>query len=371
MKCEIDNITIHLVKLSLKAPFTTSFGTVSDRDQIVIEVSGGGISGWGESAVLPFPFYNPETTATALHILSEFAIPLFWSSRPETPEALAVTLKKIIGNHIARSGLEMAYWDWHAKAVGKPLYQYIGGTRSVIEVGVSLGITEQPGQLYDQVGGFLDRGYKKIKVKIAPGFDLEVVEELLKRYPQCPLMVDANSAYTRSDIPLFQAMDKFNLMMIEQPFREDDLLEHAELQSAIQNPVCLDESIKHVHDAHAAALLKSCRIINIKPGRVGGICETKLIHDFAQSQGIGVWCGGMLETGVGRAINMAVATLPNFVYPGDISESSRHYHDDIVEPHIVLNRDGTLSLPGSPGIGVQVSPEKLQRYSVKTLSYRP
>jgi O-succinylbenzoate synthase len=370
MKCQIDQITIHLVRLSLKAPFTTSFGTVSDRDQILIEVSGGGISGWGESAVLPMPFYNPETTGTALHILSEFAIPIFWATRPVSPEALAVALRKIIGNHIGRSGLEMAYWDWHAKAAGQPLYRYLGGARSAIEVGVSLGITDRPEQLYDQVGGFLERGYKKIKVKIAPGFDLQVVEEILQRYPNCPLMVDANSAYTRADIPLFKKMDRFNLMMIEQPFRDDDLLEHAELQGAIRNPVCLDESVKHIHDAHAAAHLKSCRIINIKPGRVGGIHETKLIHDFGQSVGIGVWCGGMLETGVGRATNMAIATLPNFIYPGDISESARHYHDDIVDPPIVLNKDGTLSLSEAPGIGVQVTPEKLQRYTVKTLTYR-
>jgi O-succinylbenzoate synthase len=267
MSCQIDRITIHLVRLRLKAPFTTSFGTVTDRDQILIEVAGGGISGWGESAVLPFPFYNPETTGTALHILRDFAIPMFWAARPATPQDLAVTLRKMIGNHIGRSGLEMAYWDWHAKAVGQPLYRYLGGTRNEIEVGVSLGITGTAEELLDQVGAQLAKGYKKIKIKIAPGFDLAVTEKILTRYPDCPLMVDANSAYTMKDVDIFRQLDRFNLMMIEQPFREDDLLEHAQLQAAIRNPVCLDESVKHIHDAHAAVQLKSCKIINIKPGR--------------------------------------------------------------------------------------------------------
>jgi O-succinylbenzoate synthase len=371
MTFSIDRVTLHIVRLSLRAPFTTSFGTVTDRDQILVEVAGGGISGWGESAVLPFPFYNPETPQTALHILKDFAIPMFWAAKPQSPEALAKVLRKIIGNHIGKSGLEMAFWDWHAKAAGQPLYRYLGGERDSIEVGVSLGITKTVDELLDQVGVQLEKGYKKIKVKIAPGFDVDVVEKIFSRYPDCPLMVDANSAYTLKDVGIFEQLDRYDLMMIEQPFREDDLLEHAELQSKISNPLCLDESVKHVHDAEAAIKLKSCRIINIKPGRVSGLYETKLIHDFGRANKIGVWCGGMLETGVGRAINMAVATLPNFIYPGDISESSRHYHQDIVEPAIALSPGGRLNLPNAPGIGFEVSPVQLQKLSQQTIECLP
>ncbi len=371
MSFHIEEITVRTVRLPQIEPFRTSFGVVKDREQLVIEMKGSGVTGWGESAILPFPFYNHETSGTALHILNDFAIPLFFKARPETPQAANAAFKKIIGHHIARAGVEMAYWDWTAKAKGMPLYKLLGGTRNEIPVGISVPLYDSVETLLEKVGQFVDKGYKKIKVKIAPGEDLALVERIVETFGEIPLMVDANSAYSLNDVELFRQLDRFPLMMIEQPLRADDIIDHAKLQKEIKNSICLDESIEHLHDAVAAAELGSCRIINIKPGRVGGLSESLAIHDYAAQNNIGVWCGGMLETGVGRALNMSVATLPNYLYPGDIGESARYYHEDIVDPEIHLSQQGTLKLIERPGIGFEINRERLNRYTTFERSYRP
>ncbi len=367
----IDEIAIHVVRMPLIEPFTTSFGTVQDRDQILIEVRGGGISGWGEAAVLPFPFYNPETPQTALHILKDFAIPMFFKAQPVHPAEVNALFERIVGHRIARGGLEMAYWDWYAKSKGQPLFRMLGATRSAIPVGVSVPLFKDEAVLLERIEGFLGKGYQRIKIKIEPGRDLALVQQIVKRFGKIPLMVDANSAYSLSDLPLFRALDEFGLMMIEQPLREGDIYEHSLLQKQIHTPICLDESIEHLHHATAATALGSCKIINIKMGRVGGIAESQKIHDYCARNDIGVWCGGMLETGVGRAHNMTIASLPNFCFPGDISESKRYYHEDIVSPDITLSPQGTLSLQEAPGIGFEVDRARLTRYTRATETIRP
>lgn len=365
----IEKVVVRVVSLPLKAPFTTSFGTIAKREQIIVEIVGGGFSGWGESAVLPFPFYNPETLTTARHILADFAIPIFFQDAAIEPEILSDALDRIVGNRIARSGLEMALWDWSAKSAGIPLYRKLGGVRNEIAVGVSIGIQSDIGALLDSIAKFQQEGYQRIKIKIAPGNDLQLLEAIFSKFPDVPLMVDANSAYSLDDLGTLKAIDAYKLLMIEQPLREDDIYQHSILQKQLRNAICLDESIEHEHDAQTAIELGSCRVINIKPGRVGGLTQSRRIHDRAQKAGLVVWCGGMIETGIGRAANMAIATLPQFTFPGDISESRRHFHDDFVEPEITLSAGGKLIIPEKPGIGFEVNREKLERYTLQSETF--
>ncbi len=357
----IDEIVLRVLKLPLKEPFTTSSWTTPEKNPIIVELRGQGISGWGESAVPLFPFYNHESPKTVLHILRDFAVPLFQREKPQTPQDLAKVLSRIQRNGFARAGLEMAFWDWSAKRAGQPLYRFLGGKRNTIPVGVSVGIQKDLAQLVDKVGEFVAQGYQRIKIKIGPGKDIEPVRALLQAYPEIPLMVDANSAYTLDQAEVFEAMNAFELLMIEQPLHETDIYEHSLLQLRLKNPICLDESIESLRDAKTAVALKACKIVNIKPGRVGGLSEALAIHDFCASQGVPVWCGGMLESGIGRALNMALATLPNFKFPGDISEGKRYYHEDIVEPDIVLKPGGLLEIPERPGIGFAVHAERLEK----------
>lgn len=360
----IDQVVLRLIKLPLKEPFTTSGWSTPHKTPIIVELRGAGISGWGEGAVPLFPFYNHETPQTVLHILRDFAVPLFAKERPQTPQDLAALLTRIQRNGFARAALEMAYWDWHAKAKGMPLYKLLGGKRDEIPVGVSIGLQKDLDILASKVAEFQAQGYRRIKIKIGPGKDLALVERLCSEFPGLPLMVDANSAYTLDSARVFVDMNKFNLLMIEQPLHETDIYEHSLLQRELSNPICLDESIESVREARAAIELRSCKIINIKPGRVGGLTESIKIHDLCLQSGIPVWCGGMLESGIGRAINMALATLPGFSLPGDISESKRYYHQDIVEPDIAFASGGILRLPESPGIGFNVNQERLKAATI-------
>ncbi|MBN8548199.1 MAG: o-succinylbenzoate synthase [Deltaproteobacteria bacterium] len=368
---QIEEVVLRVVKLPLKEPFTTSLWTTPHKTPILVEMRGQGISGWGEGAVPLFPFYNHETPQTVLHILRDFALPLFFKEKPKTPPELAQLLKRIQRNGFARAALEMAYWDWTAKAQGKPLYQLLGGARQEIPVGVSVGIQKDTATLLKKVGEFREQGYQRIKIKIAPGKDLEPVKALLTEFPGLPLMVDANSAYTLKSAAIFREMNQYPLLMIEQPLHETDIYEHSLLQKELSNPICLDESIESLREAEAAIALRSCKIINIKPGRVAGLTESVAIHDYCQRHDIPVWCGGMLESGIGRATNMALATLPNFRYPGDISESSRYYHEDIVEPDITLRPGGTLQLPSSPGIGFEVNMKRIEGLKQLEERFRP
>jgi O-succinylbenzoate synthase len=324
-----------------------------------------GVTGWGESVAEGTPFYSYETVQTAWHILRDFLIPsVLGKDIASIDDAIALGAR-VRGHRMAKAGLEAALWDAFAKAEGKSLSTLLGGTRKRIDVGVSIGIQPSPAELVRKVDGYLGEGYRRIKIKIAPGSDLALVEAIRRKHPTVPLQVDANSAYELSDIGIFRAMDPYGLLLIEQPLSCDDIYDHSKLQAELKTPICLDESIHSLADARAALELKSCRVINIKPGRVGGFTESKKIHDLCASMNIPVWHGGMLESGIGRAGNVALASLPNFTLPGDISASKRYYKEDIVDPAFEVAADGTMAVPTGPGIGVNVVMDRLDRVTVR------
>jgi O-succinylbenzoate synthase len=271
---------------------------------------------------------------------------------------------------MAKAGLEAALWDVFAKSKNISLSKMLGGTREKVDVGVSIGIQSSESELSKKVHGYLDEGYKRIKIKISPGYDIQFVKALRKEFPNILLQVDANSAYELKDINVFKEMDIYNLLLIEQPLGYENIYDHSKLQSELKTQICLDESIHSLDDTRAAIELDSCRVINIKPGRVGGFTESKLIHDYCASKNIPVWCGGMLESGIGRAGNVALASLPNFTLPGDISASKRYYKEDIVEPEFTVNKDGTMDVPTKPGIGVEVNFNRLDAITVRKHEFR-
>jgi O-succinylbenzoate synthase len=361
----IDRIEMRHVKLVLIAPFVTSMGVEYDEEHIIVRVDADGVTGWGESVAEGTPFYSYETVQTAWHILRDFLIPsVLGKDIASIDDAIALGAR-VRGHRMAKAGLEAALWDAFAKAEGKSLSTLLGGTRKRIDVGVSIGIQPSPADLVRKVDGYLREGYRRIKIKIAPGSDLALVEAIRREHPTVPLQVDANSAYELSDIGIFRAMDPYGLLLIEQPLSCDDIYDHSKLQAELKTPICLDESIHSLADARAALELKSCRVINIKPGRVGGFTESKKIHDLCASMNIPVWHGGMLESGIGRAGNVALASLPNFTLPGDISASKRYYKEDIVDPAFEVAADGTMAVPTGPGIGVNVVVDRLDRVTVR------
>ena len=362
----IDRIEMRHVKLVLIAPFVTSMGVEYDEEHIIVRVDAEGVTGWGESVAEGTPFYSYETVQTAWHILRDFLIPsVLGKDIASIDDAIALGAR-VRGHRMAKAGLEAALWDAFAKAEGKSLSTLLGGTRKRIDVGVSIGIQPSPAELVRKVDGYLGEGYRRIKIKIAPGSDLALVEAIRRKHPTVPLQVDANSAYELSDIGIFRAMDPYGLLLIEQPLSCDDIYDHSKLQAELKTPICLDESIHSLADARAALELKSCRVINIKPGRVGGFTESKKIHDLCASMNIPVWHGGMLESGIGRAGNVALASLPNFTLPGDISASKRYYKEDIVDPAFEVAADGTMAVPTGPGIGVNVVMDRLDRINPDT-----
>jgi o-succinylbenzoate synthase len=361
----IDRIEMRHAKLVLIAPFVTSMGVEYDEEHIIVRVDAEGVTGWGESVAEGTPFYSYETVQTAWHILRDFLIPsVLGKDIASIDDAIALSAR-VRGHRMAKAGLEAALWDAFAKAEGRSLSTLLGGTRKRIDVGVSIGIQPSPADLVRKVDGYLREGYRRIKIKIAPGSDLALVEAIRREHPAVPLQVDANSAYELSDIGIFRAMDPYGLLLIEQPLSCDDIYDHSKLQAELKTPICLDESIHSLADARAALELKSCRVINIKPGRVGGFTESKKIHDLCASMNIPVWHGGMLESGIGRAGNVALASLPNFTLPGDISASKRYYKEDIVDPAFEVAADGTMAVPTGPGIGVDVVMDRLDRVTVR------
>lgn len=362
----IERIQLRHIKMDLVSPFVTSMGTEYDEEHIIVRIDAGGITGWGECVAEETPFYSYETVHTAWHILNDFLIPsILGKDLNNVSEAIAC-YSKVRGHMMAKAGLEAALWDVFAKSENISLSKMIGGTRKKIDVGVSIGIQSSESELIHKVEGYLAEGYKRIKIKIAPGFDIRFVEALRTRFPEIMLQVDANSAYTLDHIELFKEMDKYNLILIEQPLGYEDIYDHSKLQRELKTPICLDESIHSLDDTRAAIELDSCRIINIKPGRVGGFTESKLIHDYCASMNIPVWCGGMLESGIGRAGNVALASLSNFTLPGDISASKRYYKEDIVEPEFVINSDGTMDVPVNPGIGVEINMKAIDKVTVRS-----
>jgi len=366
----IERVELREVRLPLVHPFETSFGRETEQRVIVVKVQGAGVTGYGESAAGIGPWYSYETVETCWHVQRDFLIPRLLGREIQDPDELCELSAPVRGHNMAKTGVEEAVWDLCAKATDAPLSRLLGGTRDRIESGVSVGIQPSVGALIDRIAGFLDQGYLRIKIKIRPGWDVDVVDAVRQAFPDARLMLDANSAYSLEDAPLFKELDAYALMMIEQPLGYYDLLDHARLQAQIETPLCLDESIITPEHARAAIELRSCRIINIKPARVGGLRAAKEIHDLCRSGGLPVWCGGLLETGIGRAHNVAIASLPGFTLPGDISASARYYEEDIVDPPFSLNTDGTVSVPDGPGIGVTVNEDRLEACTVRRQVFR-
>jgi O-succinylbenzoate synthase len=319
---------------------------------ILVEVVSEGVSGWGEVTAGENPFYNEEWTGSAWEILRSFAVPRVLGRDLHSAEDVAPLTAHIRGHRMARGGLEAAIWDLQARQQGIPLWQAIGGgARREIPCGVSIGIQDSIPQLLEKIEKELAAGYQRIKMKIKPGHDVDAVRQVREHFPAIKLMVDANSAYTLADIDHLRRLDEFYLMMIEQPLAHDDIIDHAQLQRKLETPICLDECIRTAHHAEQAIQLRACGIINIKLGRVGGFAEAKRVHDVAQAAGIPVWCGGMLEAGIGRAHNIALATLPNFVLPGDVSASRRYWARDIIQPPVETTSHGTIVVSDQPGFG--------------------
>jgi O-succinylbenzoate synthase len=368
---KIDRIDLKLVRLPLIRPFRTSSSVKDHLDHILVRVvDGDGLAGWGECASPTDPYYCPETTGTCWHILKDFLGPLVLGREWSEIEGLTRLYRRVKGNRFARAGLEMACWDLLARREGKPLAAMLGGTRSEIASGVSLGIEDDPAVLFDQIDRYLAEGYRRVKLKIAPGYDVEVVRRVRQRYPDLPLQVDANSAYSLDDLPTLQRLDEFGLLLIEQPLAHDDIVDHARLQAALATPVCLDESIHSADDARKALDLGACRVVNIKVSRVGGLLEARRVHDLCRSRGVPVWCGGMHEFGVGRAANVAIASLPGFTLPGDVSGSDKYYREDLVAPP-VLAHDGLVPVPTGPGLGHEPVIERIARHTLRELTLTP
>lgn len=357
----IKKIKLHHVNMMLNQPFSTSFGTVQEKSFYITEIiDDEGNSGFGESVAFTSPWYTEETTQTNLHIMEDFLIKILQEHKINHPSEVSELFKPIKRNNMAKAALETAIWDLFAKRENVPLYQILGGQKTKVEAGISIGIQPTTDDLIQTIATYVNLGFKRVKIKIKPGHDIEVIREVRKHFPNLPLMADANSAYTLDDIEHLKQLDSFNLMMIEQPLAHDDIIDHATLQSAIQTPICLDESINSLEDTRKAIQLGSCKIINIKIGRVGGLSEAKRIHDYCQVQGIPVWCGGMLEAGIGRAHNIALATLSNFTLPGDIGGSSHYWQKDIIDPEVIVNH-GQIPVSNQPGIGYHMNQSEFKK----------
>ena len=360
----IKEVVLHHINVSLIAPFTTSFGTMQHKDVCLVEViDESGMSGWGETVTSNEPYYNEETTATTVYMLKEFLIPRLIHKEIKHAEDVHDMLQFVRRNNIAKAAIETAIWDVFAKKNEKSIADLLGGTKQEIEVGKSIGIQKNPAALVEKVRQYVDEGFRKINVKIKRGADIDYIAAVREVFPDITLMADANSAYTLADIDHLKKLDPYNLLMIEQPLAHDDIIDHASLQKGMNTPICLDESIHSYEDARKAIELGSCKIINIKIGRVGGLTESRRIHDLCEANNIPVWCGGMLETGVGRAHNVQLTTLPNFTIPGDTAPSSHYWEEDIVTPEIEMN-DGLIHVPSGDGIGYKVDEEKLKRVLV-------
>lgn len=360
---KIKQVILRQLKMDLVAPFTTSFGTFDDKEFILVEVRNeAGLSGWAESVAFAAPWYNEETIKTNWTMLEDFLIPLVLDKEIDHPSEVADLFAHIRKNNMAKSAIEGAVWDLYSKETNQPLSKALGGNIEKIEVGISIGIQKTVGELLAKIDNGLKNGYKRIKIKIQPGWDVDVIREVRKHYPDVPIMADANSAYRLKDIEILKQLDEFDLMMIEQPLSSDDIVDHATLQAQLKTPICLDESIHSAEDARKALDLGSCKIINIKIGRVGGLTEAKKVHDLCQERNIPVWCGGMLESGVGRAHNIALTTLGNFTMPGDTAASANYWDKDIIEPEVTVD-DGRIMVPAAAGIGYAVNHRAIDEFT--------
>ena len=364
---KIESITLHHVSMPLVAPFETSFGRETDRQCILITLQAEGLTGYGECVATHDPGYNYETTGTAWHILKDFIAPLILNQNVTDALDFQKRVEGIRGHHLAKAGVEMALWDLLGKRDGKSLKEMFGGTRDKVDVGVSIGIQESASALVRTVRSYLEKGYRRVKIKIKPGREIEETSAVRRAYPDLRLQVDANSAYTLENANTLKPLDDLELLLIEQPLYEDDIWDHRKLQAEFKTPICLDESVVSPRHARYALEMEACKIINIKPARVAGLSQGVLIHDHCRLRSIPVWCGGMLETGVGRASNLAIASLPGFVLPGDISASDRYYQRDITNERFVLNDDSTIDVPNGPGLGITMDKEALKQFTLSEM----
>src|SRR5215217_894895 len=351
---KVDGVEMRLIRLPLIEPFETSFGKIDSRLVFLLCLKADGLKGWGEVVASEEPRYSYETVRTASHVIRDFFAPALLTQPISDLDDLAKRLAPFRGHNMAKAGLELGFMDLLAQRKQQSLSALIGGEKKRIAVGVSLGIQPTVARLLERIDRYLELGYQRIKLKIKPGWDLDVVAQVRRAHPDILLSVDANSAYTLDDQDHLKKLDDFNLLMVEQPLQNDDLVDHAKLQKVLNTPLCLDESIVSYRHARLAFELESCRIINIKVGRVGGYSEALGIHELCRSQSIPVWCGGMLESGIGRAHNIALASLDGFTLPGDISASSRYFERDIISPGVVVSADGTVAVPDGPGLGFEV-----------------
>jgi o-succinylbenzoate synthase len=362
----IRKLRLRELHMRLVTPFQISVGTTDMRRILLVEADVDGVAGWGECVAGETPMYSPETTETAWHILRDHVWPLIKGRDFDSAADVWGMLSLVRGHEMAKGALEAAVWDAEAKQKNMPLWKLLGGSREEIASGVSIGIKNTVDELVAAVKRELAAGYQRIKIKVKPGKDIEQVKRLRQDFPKIKLMVDANSVYRYEDWPRLKELEGFYLMMIEQPLGWDDLYGHAALQKKLDTPICLDECIHTVEQTEAAIALGACKIINIKLGRVGGYTVARKIHDLCQQGGLPVWCGGMLESGIGRAHNIALSTLPNFTLPGDVTASKRYWHEDIIEPEVTVSAQGTIRVPGGPGIGFEPRMDRIEKFSVRT-----
>lgn len=366
MGLKVDRIILRQIRMPLVHFFETSFGRTSERDIVLVEAMAEDVSGWGEVTAGENPFYNEEWTGSVWPLLIDYVVPRVLNYTFESPFDVAPRTEHIRGHRMARGGVEAAIWDLYARQNQQPLWRAInGGALEEIPCGVSIGIQDSVDALIQKIAHELSAGYQRIKMKIKPGWDVDVIREVRRNFPHIKLMADANSAYTLKDIEHLRKLDAFYLMMIEQPLPHDDMIDHAVLQAAIETPVCLDECIRSARHVEQAIRIKAGQIINIKLGRVGGFAEAKRVHDVCEQNGIPVWCGGMLESGIGRGHNVALSTLPNFILPGDISASERYWARDVVAPPVEVTSRGTIEVPNRTGFGYDIDLDYLESLTVR------
>jgi O-succinylbenzoate synthase len=367
---KIEAITLREIRMPLVNFFETSFGRIHDRHILLLTAHTDVAEGWGECVADVAPYYSPEWTATVWETIKQYLAPAVLQQTIAAGSSSAALMARVRGHRMAKAAIENALWDAEARQKGIPLWKLLGGTRGAIECGVSIGIQDSVEQLLDKIALELAAGYRRIKIKVKPGWDIQVLERVRSRWPDVLLSCDANSAYTLDDIGHLREFDKFNLLMIEQPLWSDDIYCHARLQRELKTAICLDESIENVRDAAQAVEIGACRIINIKVGRVGGFSEAVKIHDLCAAHHIPVWCGGMLESGVGRAHNVALSSLSNFSLPGDVSASKRYWKEDVIEPEIEVSPQGTIAIQNLPGTGYRLRTGQIEKLTIRRQTFR-
>jgi len=355
------------IRMPLKFAFETSYGRETEREAVLVRLDSEGLSGWGEAAVSNYPDYSYETPDVSMVILEKYLLPLVAGMEFDDPAGLCAAIGKVKGYPFTRTAVETAFIDLYCRSLGEPVHRWIGGERTHVPSGISLGIEDDQGVLFDRIRWALEQGYQRIKLKIKPGRDVSVVAAVRENFDYFPLMVDANAAYTLEDIDSLKDLDSYHLIMIEQPLAADDLARHAELQKRIRTHVCLDESIRGLADLRAAVALGSCRVVNVKYGRVGGLMAARGLARECVQEGIAVWCGGMLETGIGRAHNLALNSMSEFSLPGDISASDRYYEQDVIEPPVTME-DGVIELSNEPGMGYRVREDLIKKFTRVSIS---